>query len=184
MARLWRVSRRARAVASTASLTKPVSRVDNRDDAPTLRPTPTRGPRRVLHRCAPFYLTAARSKIAFNLDGVKAGIKTLDRKKNYNVTQAHRLCRYYQLTKKSRTWNFGGGNPDAALNEDTVTHRYNSHRRLYRVRLIKCDPRYSCNGCDTAFTQSALSGRKTSASVDLVITAFRPAKRLRLPVHQ
>lgn len=113
-------------------------------------------------------------KLMFNLDGVKAGIKTLDRKKNYCVPATITFVDTTGFTATSRTWNFGDGSPDVGGNLDTVTHTY-AQIGDYTVRLIKCDPA-SCNGCDTAYIDIRV--RADQAQVDLVATRLQPCEAL------
>ena len=123
---------------------------------------------------APPFCNFGALKIAFNLDGVKAGIKTLDRRKNYCVPADITFVDTTSSPAQTRTWNFGDGSPDVGGNLDTVTHTYNAIGD-YTVRLIKCDPA-SCNGCDTAYTQVRV--RADSASVNLVVTKLPPCEAL------
>ncbi len=113
-------------------------------------------------------------KIAFNLDGVKAGIKTLDRKKNYCIPADVTFVDTTSSKATTRTWSFGDGSPVVTGNLDTVSHTYN---RLgdFTVRLVKCDPA-SCNGCDTAYTEVRI--RADSAHVDLAVTRIPPCQSL------
>lgn len=87
-------------------------------------------------------------KIAFNLDGVRAGIKTLERKTNYCVPADVTFIDTTGTKAVTWTWNFGDGSPAVTGTNDTIAHRYNNPGN-YKVTLIKCDPA-SCNGCDTA----------------------------------
>ncbi|SFD11560.1 gliding motility-associated C-terminal domain-containing protein [Chitinophaga sp. CF118] len=87
-------------------------------------------------------------KIAFNLDGVKAGIKTLERKTNYCVPATITFVDTTTSKALTWTWDFGDGSPQVTNTNDTITHTY-SLSGNYTVTLIKCDPA-SCNGCDTA----------------------------------
>ena len=113
-------------------------------------------------------------KIAFNLDGVKAGIKTLDRKKNYCVPADITFVDTTSSAAQTRTWNFGDGTPDVGGNLDTITHTYAAIGD-YTVRLVKCDPA-SCNGCDTAYTEIRI--RADSAVVDFSALRLPPCESL------
>jgi gliding motility-associated-like protein len=113
-------------------------------------------------------------KIAFNLDGVKAGIKTLDRKRNYCVPATITFVDTTGFTAQSRTWNFGDGSPEVTGNLDTVTHTY-ANTGNYRVRLVKCDPA-SCNGCDTAYTDVQV--REDRAELNFTATRLQPCEAL------
>jgi gliding motility-associated-like protein len=87
-------------------------------------------------------------KIAFNLDGVKAGIKTLERRTNYCVPAVITFIDTTGTAAQTWTWNFGDGSAPVVGTNDTIQHTYNNPGN-YRVTLVKCDPA-SCNGCDTA----------------------------------
>jgi gliding motility-associated-like protein len=113
-------------------------------------------------------------KIAFNLDGVKAGIKTLDRRRNYCVPATITFVDTTGFAAQSRTWNFGDGSAEVTGNLDTVTHTY-TQTGDYRVRLVKCDPN-SCNGCDTAYIDVRI--REDQALVDLIATRLQPCEAL------
>jgi len=113
-------------------------------------------------------------KIAFNLDGVRAGIKTLDRKQNYCVPADVTFVDTTSTPAQTRTWNFGDGTAPVTGNLDTVTHTY-MQTGDYIVQLIKCDPA-SCNGCDTAYTEVRI--RADEATVDLVATRLDPCEAL------
>ena len=113
-------------------------------------------------------------KIAFNLDGVKAGIKTLDRRTKYCVPATITFIDTTGFAAQSRTWNFGDGSADVGGNRDTVTHTF-TRVGSYRVRLIKCDPT-SCNGCDTAYADIRITDDQ--ATVDLTATRLQPCEDL------
>jgi len=113
-------------------------------------------------------------KIAFNLDGVKAGIKTLDRRTRYCVPATITFIDTTGFAAQSRTWNFGDGSADVGGNRDTVTHTF-TRVGNYRVRLIKCDPT-SCNGCDTAYANIRITDDQ--ATVDLTATRLQPCEDL------
>ncbi|WP_298732060.1 PKD domain-containing protein [uncultured Chitinophaga sp.] len=113
-------------------------------------------------------------KIAFNLDGVKAGIKTLDRRTRYCVPATITFVDTTGIAAQSRTWNFGDGSGDVTGNLDTVTHTFTQVGN-YRVRLIKCDPA-SCNGCDTAYADIRI--QDDQATVDLTATRLEPCQDL------
>ncbi|MBW8685417.1 DUF7948 domain-containing protein [Chitinophaga rhizophila] len=87
-------------------------------------------------------------KIAFNLDGVRAGIKTLERRTNYCVPATITFIDTTGTPAQTWTWNFGDGSAPVVGTNDTIQHTY-SDPGNYRVRLVKCDPA-SCNSCDTA----------------------------------
>ncbi len=114
-------------------------------------------------------------KIAFNLDGVKAGVKTLDRKRNYCVPATITFVDTTGIPAQTWTWNFGDGSPEVSGTQDTVTHTY-SQIGDYQVRLIKCDPA-SCNGCDTAYTDVRI--RADQATVDITADRQPPCEELR-----
>lgn len=88
-------------------------------------------------------------KIAFNLDGVKAGIKTEDRRKNYCVPADITFVDTTRQPAQTWRWVFGDGNEQTVTTIDPVTHTYNQIGK-YKVMLIKTDTR-SCNGADTAY---------------------------------
>jgi len=113
-------------------------------------------------------------KIAFNLDGVKAGVKTLDRKRNYCVPATITFVDTTSIPAQTWTWNFGDGSPEVSGTQDTVTHTY-TQIGDYTVRLVKCDPA-SCNGCDTAYTEVRI--REDQAQVELTQTRLQPCQDL------
>lgn len=91
----------------------------------------------------------AALKIAFNLDGVRAGFTTLERRRNYCYPETITFIDTTNSPAQSWSWNFGDGSPEERGDLDTVTHTFN---RIgdYTVRLIKYD-QTSCNGTDTAY---------------------------------
>jgi gliding motility-associated-like protein len=123
---------------------------------------------------APPFCNYGALKIAFNLDGVKAGIKTLDRRRNYCVPATITFVDTTGIPAQSRTWNFGDGSADVTGNLDTVTHTF-TRIGDYRIRLVKCDPT-SCNGCDTAYADIRI--REDQATVDLTATRLQPCQAL------
>jgi gliding motility-associated-like protein len=120
-------------------------------------------------------------KIAFNLDGVKAGIRTLDRRKNYCIPSTIIFADTTGRPAQSWTWDFGDGTPPVSggPETDTLPHTY-SRTGNYRIRLIKCDPA-SCNGCDTVYTEVRL--REDSAHVALQATREPPCTDLKYTFH-
>lgn len=88
-------------------------------------------------------------KIAFNLDGVKASIKTTGNKSHF--------CSGDPITAEDTSvtkavewhWNWGDGTPDIVqTTKEPITHVY-AQNGDYELRLIKYDPA-SCNVRDTA----------------------------------
>lgn len=88
-------------------------------------------------------------KIAFNLDGVRAGLTTQERKRNYCVPATITFIDTTNVPAQSWTWNFGDGSPEVTNTSPTMTHTY-SVVGDYTVMMIKYDPA-SCNLRDTAF---------------------------------
>lgn len=114
-------------------------------------------------------------KIAFNLDGVRAGIKTTDRRTNYCVPAAITFIDTTRRAATSWTWNFGDGSaPVTGADLDTVQHTFNDPGN-YTVMLIKCDPA-SCNGCDTALLQLRI--RTDRADFDMTAARQEPCTAL------
>jgi len=112
-------------------------------------------------------------KIAFNLDGVRAGIKTLERRTNYCVPATITFIDTTNIQAQTWTWNFGDGSPDVP-GGDTIQHRYDNPGN-YRVRLIKCDPA-SCNACDTAYLDLRI--RTDRANFNMNATRQPPCEAL------
>lgn len=113
-------------------------------------------------------------KIAFNLDGVKAGIKTEDRKTNYCVPATITFIDTTHTSAVTWTWNFGDGSAPVTGTNDTIQHTYNNPGN-YTVSLIKCDPA-SCNGCDTATLQLRI--RTDEAVFNMTATRLPPCESL------
>ena len=113
-------------------------------------------------------------KIAFNLDGVKAGIKTLERKTNYCVPATITFIDTTGTPAQTWTWDFGDGSPQAVGTNDTIQHVYNNPGD-YTVRLVKCDPA-SCNGCDTARLEIRI--RTDEAVFDMTAVRQPPCESL------
>ncbi|SHK87028.1 gliding motility-associated C-terminal domain-containing protein [Chitinophaga jiangningensis] len=116
-------------------------------------------------------------KIAFNLDGVKAGIKTLERKNNYCVPETITFIDTTQVYVNTSfyRWDFGDGSPEVTGNAlDTVSHAY-PNVGTYIVRLIKSDAS-TCNGADTAYIQVKLGTNR--ATLDLVANRLPPCESL------
>ena len=112
-------------------------------------------------------------KIAFNLDGVRAGIKTEDRKTNYCVPATITFIDTTGTSAVTWTWNFGDGTTVTGT-DDTVTHTYNNSGN-YTVTLIKCDPA-SCNGCDTSTLELRI--RTDEAVFDMTAARQPPCESL------
>ncbi|MCW3463349.1 DUF7948 domain-containing protein [Chitinophaga nivalis] len=100
-------------------------------------------------------------KIAFNLDGVKAGIKTLDRRKNYCVPDTVTFVDTTRLPAERWEWDFGDGSP-IVVGRDTVKHVY-TKVGTFTVKLTKYDAA-SCNGNDVAYTEVKLGTNKATLS--------------------
>lgn len=88
-------------------------------------------------------------KIAFNLDGVKAGIQTADRRSNYCVPATVTFIDTTRVPAQSWEWNFGDGSPAVTGTNDTIAHTFTT-AGIFKVRLVKYDPQ-SCNLRDTAY---------------------------------
>ncbi|WP_341834778.1 PKD domain-containing protein [Chitinophaga pollutisoli] len=88
-------------------------------------------------------------KIAFNLDGVRAGFTTQERRRNYCTPANITFLDTTNVTAVEWIWNFGDGSPEVRGTSPTVTHDY-PNVGDYNVRLVKYDPA-SCNVYDTAF---------------------------------
>lgn len=88
-------------------------------------------------------------KIAFNLDGVRAGFTTQERRRNYCVPANIQFIDTTGVTAQSWTWNFGDGSPEVVTTVPNTSHSYPAVGD-YRVRLVKYDPA-SCNLADTAY---------------------------------
>lgn len=112
-------------------------------------------------------------KIAFNLDGVRAGFTTLDRRSNYCVPADITFIDTTRVPAQSWTWNFGDGTP-SQTGSDTIQHTY-ANAGNYRVTLIKCDPA-SCNSCDTAFLDLRI--RTDEARFDITAERLPPCEEL------
>jgi gliding motility-associated-like protein len=90
-------------------------------------------------------------KIAFNLDGVKAGAKTQDRRKNYCVPATITFLDTTNLPAETWKWVFENGAEQTVTTLDPVTHTFNTVGD-YKVMLVKTDSR-SCNGSDTTYVE-------------------------------
>lgn len=113
-------------------------------------------------------------KIAFNLDGVKAGIKTQERRTHYCVPADITFIDTTGTPAQTWTWNFGDGSAPVSGTADTVRHTYNNPGN-YRVTLVKCDPA-SCNSCDTSFLDLRI--RTDRADFDMQATRLPPCESL------
>ncbi|MFY0254681.1 PKD domain-containing protein [Chitinophaga sp. 30R24] len=105
-------------------------------------------------------------KIAFNLDGVKAGIKTIDRRKNYCAPGDITFVDTTLRPGKTYEWSFGDGSPllTGGPELDTVTHTF-QNVGTYTVRMVKFDPS-SCNGSDTAYVEVKLGSNAATLDFD------------------
>ncbi|WP_341841275.1 PKD domain-containing protein [Chitinophaga caseinilytica] len=88
-------------------------------------------------------------KIAFNLDGVRAGFTTQERKRNYCAPADITFIDTTNVNATAWIWNFGDGTPEIRNTSPTMQHRYNNIGD-YNVMLVKYDPA-SCNVYDTAY---------------------------------
>lgn len=113
-------------------------------------------------------------KIAFNLDGVKAGIKTLERRTNYCVPATITFIDTTGTPAQTWTWNFGDGSPQVTGTNDTIQHTYQNSGN-YTVTLVKCDPS-SCNSCDTATLELRI--RTDEALFNMTATRLPPCEAL------
>jgi gliding motility-associated-like protein len=123
---------------------------------------------------APLECNLGCLKIAFNLDGVKAGIKTLERRTSYCVPADITFIDTTLSKAQTWTWNFGDGTPDVVGTNDTIQHTFQNPGD-YMVRLVKCDPT-SCNGCDTAYLELRI--RTDEAVFDLTEQRLPPCQSL------
>ncbi|WP_160711537.1 PKD domain-containing protein [Chitinophaga solisilvae] len=98
-------------------------------------------------------------KIAFNLDGVKAGVKTLDRRMNYCVPETITFIDTTRLPAERWEWDFGDGSP-LVNGKDTMSHTYTAVGE-YTIRMVKFDAK-SCNGSDTAYVKVKLGNNKAT----------------------
>lgn len=114
-------------------------------------------------------------KIAFNLDGVRAGFTTQERKRNYCVPSTITFIDTTLIPAQSWTWNFGDGSPEVTNTSTSMTHTYNAIGD-YRVRLVKYDPG-SCNVYDTAYMDIRI--RADQANVGFTETRLPPCTSLR-----
>ncbi len=87
-------------------------------------------------------------KIAFNLDGVRAGFTTQERRRNYCRPADITFIDTTNVPAQSWRWDFGDGSAEVTTTVPTVSHSYPNIGN-YNVRLIKYDPA-SCNVYDTA----------------------------------
>lgn len=88
-------------------------------------------------------------KIAFNLDGVRAGFTTQERRRNYCAPATITFIDTTNINATEWRWSFGDGTPEIVNTSPTMTHTYNNIGD-YNVRLVKYDPA-SCNVYDTAY---------------------------------
>lgn len=114
-------------------------------------------------------------KIAFNLDGVRAGFTTQERKRNYCVPSTITFIDTTGIPAQSWIWNFGDGQPDVTNTSTSMTHTYNAIGD-YRVRLVKFDPG-SCNVYDTAYLDIRI--RADQATVGFTETRLPPCTALK-----
>lgn len=105
-------------------------------------------------------------KIAFNLDGIRAGAKTLDRRQNYCVPETITFVDTTGRPGKTYKWLFGDGSAEQSGGPelDTVSHTF-TKLGTYRVRLVKIDPE-SCNVSDTAYVIVKLGDNKADFNFD------------------
>ncbi|HEY9261333.1 PKD domain-containing protein [Chitinophaga sp.] len=105
-------------------------------------------------------------KIAFNLDGIKAGIKTLDRRLNYCAPETITFVDTTRRPGKTFEWSFGDGSGLVTGGQelDTVQHTF-TQIGTYVVRLVKVDPE-SCNVSDTAYITVKLGNNKADFNFD------------------
>ncbi|MGX5820431.1 DUF7948 domain-containing protein [Chitinophaga lutea] len=113
-------------------------------------------------------------KIAFNLDGVRAGFTTLERRRNYCVPADITFIDTTNVTAQSWAWLFGDGTAEQVTTTPQATHRYNAIGD-YNVRLVKFDPS-SCNVYDTAFI--TIRVRDDRAPVGYTETRLPPCESL------
>jgi gliding motility-associated-like protein len=95
------------------------------------------------------YCNLGALKIAFNLDGVRAGFTTQERKRNYCAPADITFIDTTNVNATAWIWNFGDGTPEVRNTSATMQHRYNNIGD-YTVMLVKYDPA-SCNVYDTAY---------------------------------
>ena len=124
---------------------------------------------------APPYCNFGALKIAFNLDGVKAGIKTTDRKRNYCVPAT--ISFEDTTSTNAQTWEWTVINqttPVVMTTKDPFTHTFNAVGD-YIVRLVKKDPA-TCNGADTAYAEVKV--REDRATLAFVNRRLQPCEDL------
>ncbi|SEW30677.1 DUF7948 domain-containing protein [Chitinophaga arvensicola] len=99
-------------------------------------------------------------KIAFNLDGVKAGVKTKDRRTNYCAPERIYFEDTTHLPAQRYEWFFDDNTPIITTGPggDTISH-YFTQVGTYRVRMVKFDDK-SCNGSDTAYVTVKLGNNE------------------------
>lgn len=112
-------------------------------------------------------------KIAFNLAGVTAGIRTV----NGDTSGCIPLSLEFEDTvrvAKQYDWNFGDGTPDTLTTAFEVPHTYPGVG-VYRVRLIAIDST-SCNIADTVYM--TVHAKNNPALVDFVSQKLPPCTSL------
>ncbi|MBC9930714.1 PKD domain-containing protein [Chitinophaga qingshengii] len=106
-------------------------------------------------------------KIAFNLDGVRAGAKTLSRRSNFCVPSDITFVDTTRIPAQSYKWDFGDGSPVVQGPKlDTVTHTF-TKLGTYTVMLVKFD-NASCNGSDTAYVVVKLGDNEAKFDFDAI----------------
>lgn len=113
-------------------------------------------------------------KIAFNLDGVRAGFTTQERRRNYCTPANITFIDTTGINAVEWIWNFGDGTPDVRNTSPTMTHPY-PNVGDYTVRLVKYDPA-SCNVYDTAYLPIRV--RNDEATVSFTEQRLPPCQSL------
>lgn len=116
----------------------------------------------------------AALKIAFNLDGVKAGFRTQESKRNYCVPSTITFVDTTNVPAQSWEWSFGDNSALVITTTPQATHTYNVVGD-YVVRLVKYDPA-SCNVRDTAYLPIRV--RADEANVGFTATRQPPCTNL------
>lgn len=120
------------------------------------------------------YCNLGALKIAFNLDGVRAGFTTQERRRNYCAPANITFIDTTNVNAQQWIWNFGDGSPEISNTSPTMQHTYQNVGD-YRVRLVKFDPA-SCNVYDTAFINIRV--RNDEARVALTHRRLDPCQAL------
>ncbi|UCJ07684.1 PKD domain-containing protein [Chitinophaga pendula] len=123
----------------------------------------------------PTFCNLGALKIAFNLAGVKAGIKTTGNKNNFCVPATVSFEDTTSTTAQTWEWTvINQAAPVVMTTKDPFTYTFNAVGD-YIVRLVKKDPS-TCNGADTAFTEIKI--REDKATLTFVNRRLEPCEAL------